>query len=246
MTMHLNHTLQALRSSLPRYGAELARAAARRPALAPYADADGLLAALSKESPLSDDERAEIVRAVVAEKQASKHPLWVALLVLAFAPAMRSLRGGLVRRHPAEEVDQALIAALLESAERVEVEGARRIMMSVQRGMMRYALRSLDVEEPGEIVPLDDSVGDVPWHLDAQPFVECAAREVLEASKRVPGATRALAEHPEVFGRRKSVARGATTPEEQAEIRAEYAQLKRNQRAVARLRKSLGIRGDGE
>jgi hypothetical protein len=44
--MTMNQTLQSLRSSLPRYAGELARSAARRPALAPYATPDALLAAL--------------------------------------------------------------------------------------------------------------------------------------------------------------------------------------------------------
>ena len=241
MTMHMNHTLHSLRSSLPRYAADFARVSARRPALASYPDAEAVLAALAITSELDADQRAEIVRAFVAEKQASKHPLWVAMLLLAFAPAMFGLRSGLVRRHPEDEVDQVLVASLLEAADAVQPETAKCILLSIRQGMTRGALRKLRVDDPGALVPLcDDTVGDVPWWADAQPFVACAAREVLEASKRVRGAPEALGQLS-VFGRKKKVPRSETTAEERGGMRSLQ---QRNNRAVSRLRKSLGIRKD--
>jgi hypothetical protein len=238
--MTMKKLLQDLRFTLPRYRSELNRAKAEHPALASYADAEAVLAALAQHSALSDIERDAIVRALVLEKQSSTDPLWGAMLILVFQPALLILRGR-VHGRAAEDVDQAVVESLLEAAASVRGDVGP-LVLTLHRATVRKFFQRLRARTPrGEEVCFDDQTPEVPWHLDQPAFVECAAREVLFACERVPGATAA------------ALARaGLTSTLEQSEIppvplgAGETRRMRdrvrhRHARAIARVRKTLRV-----
>jgi hypothetical protein len=191
--MHMNHTFRSLRSTLPRYTTEFTRAAARHAALAPFVDAAAALGALDRASDLASEERDAIVRAFVAERQSGGHPLWPAMLLLAFEPVLRKL-GKRVDARDDEDVEQLLVAALLEATDKVRTD-APAILLQVRWETSYRLFQSLRKgQRPGVEVSLEQlvEVAEVPWHRDQPAFVRCAAREVLRACEKIPGATEVL------------------------------------------------------
>jgi hypothetical protein len=236
----MKNLLQSLRFTLPRYRSEFSRAKAERPALASYADAEAVLAALAQHSALSDTERDAIVRALVLEKQSSTHPLWGAILILTFQPALFLLRGR-VHGRAAEDVDQALVESLLEATASVRGDVGP-LVLTLHRATVRKFFQRLRARTPrGEEVCLDDNAAEVPWYLDQPAFVECAAREVLFACERVPGAADAVLARA---GLTSTLEQGeiAPVPLDPGETRRMRDRVRhRHARAIARVRKTLRV-----
>jgi hypothetical protein len=236
----MKNTFHILRSTLPRYRSELARAAAEQPALAPYPEAGAVLAALGRGSALSHAERDGIVRALVSEKQASAHPLWPAMLILAFEPALRRLCLRVDAATRGEDVEQELVGSLLEAAATVRVS-ATPLVMTLHRATARKFFRRLHARTPrGVEVALDEQTPEVPWHCEQPAFVQCAAREVLRACERLPGATAAALARAGVG---PGAERGEMQPEASpAEAKRARDRLRhRGDRVLARVRKALGV-----
>jgi hypothetical protein len=204
-----------------------------------------VLRALAVESPLSPGERNAIVRALVLEKRAGTHPLWPALLLLAFAPAMRRLRLRLAGSG-LHDVDELILASLLGAATTVRTDG-HAVVLGLHRAMARAVFKHAKAQDTAateETLPPTQQAR-IPWHEDQEPFVHCAAREVVRISASIPGATTALF----VRARFVDVSVGVegeepTSPEERQALRNRlYA---RNSRALVRLRAALKTEGTDE
>jgi hypothetical protein len=235
---------QQLRHTLPRHRSEFARAKDDHPAFESFGGPGDVLTALGRASALSHGERNEIVRSLVLETQWSSHPLWAALLILAFEPALWGLRRRVGGAVAGEDVDQELVESLLEAASTMNV-GLAPVVLTLQRSTARKFFQRLRARWPkGVDVPLDDETPEVPWHREQPAFVQCAAREVLRVCERVPGATAAALN-------RAGIAPSAETPDSSrpaAPSAAEARRLRdrlrhRDARVLARVRKALGVEG---
>lgn len=81
-------TITAVRTTLAAYPTEYAGGRAAQAALAPYACARDLLAALALSSPLAYEDRDAITLALIAEHQRVAHPLWQSILLVAYEPML--------------------------------------------------------------------------------------------------------------------------------------------------------------
>jgi hypothetical protein len=231
--------------SLPNYRAEFARGAANHTALAFARSASDVLRALAVESPLSPGERNAIVRALVLEKRVRTHPLWPALLLLAFEPAMRRLRLRL-SASGVDDLDEVIQASLLGAAATVRTDG-NAVVLRLHRAMARAVFKHAtgqDAAATEETLPPTQQAS-IPWHEDQEPFVHYAAREVVRISASIPGATTALF----VRARFVDVSVGVegeapSSPEERQALR--HRLHVRNSRALVRLRAALETEGIDE
>jgi hypothetical protein len=115
-----------------------------------------------------------------------------ALLLLAFEPAMRRLRRRL-SKCALDDVDALIMASLIGAAETVRTDG-HAVIMRLHRAMVRAVLKHAVAKYPGttdEELP-ETQQASIPWHEDQEPFVRCAAQEVLRISASIPGATAAV------------------------------------------------------
>jgi hypothetical protein len=195
----MNNTIRALQAVLPRYTCEYLRAAATQPALAPYASGEVALTALQLTSTLSHAQRDGIVRALVLERRASKHPLWPTLLILAFGPALRRLgrRAGGWR---VEDLGQVLVQSLLEAVDGTSLRSVA-FVLCVRRATARKLFQKLRARRQPRTEPVEgERTPAVPWHREPSAFVTCAAREVLRACARVPGGVEAALSRAGVTG----------------------------------------------
>ena len=241
MTMHMNHTFHNLRTTLPRFAPTFVAAASRQPALAPFADPPAALAALEPASSLDDRQRDAVIRALVAENQASKHPLWPAMLLLAFEPAVRRLARHLGNAND-EEIDQLVVASFWEAIGGVRAD-TRAIVLAIRREAARKVYQSLRRARPAAAqVSLEDlvDVAEVPWHRDQTAFVQCAAREVLRACEKVPGAAEVLLARAGIVDERPTAEplREDLPASERSRMLCRLRH--RRQRTVARVRRALG------
>jgi len=94
--------------------------------LAHHEDVASVLAVLSDESQQRYWEREAITRALVVEHQRRPHPLWSAVLVVAYYPMLLRLRVRTVSDAMSpEELDQQVVACFLEVLERIPMEPKR-------------------------------------------------------------------------------------------------------------------------
>jgi hypothetical protein len=99
-------------STLPRFASVYEAARATHEALAPYATAADVGAALSPASPLAIERRNDLVVALVTEHQARPHPLWQTMLLRVFEPMLTRVRMRLARRAD-PDLDQRVLVAFL-------------------------------------------------------------------------------------------------------------------------------------
>lgn len=107
-----------LKKSVSKFAPVYEAARGEHAALAPYATLAELLAALKLSSKITYAERDAITLALIAEQQTKAHPLWPSLLLAAFEPMLRRLRGR-VRVAKDEEIEQRIVLAFLEATQRV-------------------------------------------------------------------------------------------------------------------------------
>jgi hypothetical protein len=118
--MDLRGMINGLVKEAGTYTTLFAQAKERRPALAPFATPGALAKAMQLGSKLSDEERIAVTIAVVAEQHRAPHPLWQALLVCAYEPMLRRLRGR-TKGGDAEELEQQILIAFLEAVRALPV-----------------------------------------------------------------------------------------------------------------------------
>jgi hypothetical protein len=203
--MSLSAVLASVPAAVRRHEATFQRARASEPAFAPYATAAALLESACLESALPIPERQAVVAAIVRQHQATRHPLWQAVLLRAFRPMLLTLHER--DRGTKEERDQRVLLAFLQTIATVSPTGP--VFVKVPWATAR-ALFGAVRDEAGAVeeVFLDEGTPEcVPSpHTDPQPFVACLAREVAERLARRQGGEDIV-----------RVLIGAETPAEQAE-----------------------------
>jgi hypothetical protein len=112
--MAISNTVQSMRKSLSRRGAELAKMQARRAELARFANLEALLEAVDPDSALSNAERGRVLAALVAEHQTHGGELAQSVLVVALERSLTATRARL-RHMRDEELDQVVLHAFLEA-----------------------------------------------------------------------------------------------------------------------------------
>jgi hypothetical protein len=231
--------------SSPHYCAEFARGVGRHPALAFCRCAQDVLGALAAQSQLSHGERNDIVRALVLEKRAGPHPLWPALLLLAFEPAMWRLRRRL-SKSGLDDLDALIMASLVGAAETVRTDG-HAVVLRIHRAMVRAVLKHAMAKHPDatdEELP-EAPQASIPWYEDQEPFVHCAAREVLRVSASIPGATAAVFARAGFVGV-SVVAEGEPSLSAKERRAVRHRSYAKNRRALVRLRMALAKGDTGE
>jgi hypothetical protein len=241
--MNLPLILSSLATTIrnPKYTAEYVRVRAFERVLEPYEAPTALADALAK-APQLTDERQLVVRALLRAHQGSpvKHPLWQALLLRAFEPMLKRLRGGL--RADSDDCDQQVLLAFLEAIARINPD-ASAIFLTVRRATARRVFGELRAErEHEDLVQFDEESVECspPPHLDPQPFVHCLAHEVADMLVELPGGMEAvraavandtIAEQVEELGESKKVTRACLQ--------------RRSHRALKRVRGKLSDEGSG-
>ena len=175
--MNLTVAMEGLRNSISRYTKAYAEGRARHAVLQPYPTARAALEALADESPLTPDERGELVLALVTEQQQVGHPVWQAMLVASFERMLRKLRR---RMGPDEDedLDQDVLVHFLEAVK--TLPPAERIaypLLTLRRSTARgaYAAARGARQEP------EASSFDEETH-PCDPFTAATPEGVLEAS----------------------------------------------------------------
>jgi hypothetical protein len=112
--MSISILIRRVKQDAERHGATFERARVANEALAAYGSLPDLIQALDYASRLTTGEREALLFAVLAEAQKAPHPLWQGLLVHAFAPMLRRLRGSLAG-DDADELDQLVLSGFLEA-----------------------------------------------------------------------------------------------------------------------------------
>ena len=132
-----------LKKSVSKFNAQYAEGHARQSVLTPYPSASELLAALKMSSPLSLEARDAITLALIAEQQRQAHPLWQTLLLAAFEPMLRRLRGRLGRCKDGE-LDQRVVMAFLEAAQEISlIHPPERAAMHLRRATENAVFRGM-------------------------------------------------------------------------------------------------------
>ena len=132
----ISTAVAALSPSLatPRALAEYARAQATHPALAPCSTPSAVLSALAESSALPLEQKDAIVLALITEHQRSRHHLWQALLLTAYAPMLYGVAKRTFRVSR-EDAAQGALLAFLEAIAKVRVTPAPAILSRA----LRYA-----------------------------------------------------------------------------------------------------------
>jgi hypothetical protein len=167
-----------------RHDPEYQRARTGVPALAPHVSTRHLCEALSSKSRRSLEQFQPVVLAILREHQRFKHPLWQALLLIAFRPMLMSLRGRMTGGEGSER-NELLLIAFLEAIARVPVKDDRAaVFIAVRRATARAAFAAVRAEQVEEVetCSFDEDSPECapPVHGDAQPFVSCLAHEMVD------------------------------------------------------------------
>ncbi|MBV9949614.1 MAG: hypothetical protein JOZ69_22425, partial [Myxococcales bacterium] len=153
------------------------RARRSAPALAPYPSTTALLAVLALDSPLSLEERQELVRALVALYRSTGDRLWPSLLVYTFRPMLLSLRAR--DRGPRDDRDSRVVLAFLQALARTPLAG-QPVFLAVYRATARAVFQAVRAERAhAETLPLEEAENaSVQPDGEPAPFVAALAREV--------------------------------------------------------------------
>ena len=137
-------------------------------ALAPYATADALLAAVRLSSPIGYGERVAITVALVQAQQRKPHPLWQGILICAYAPMLWRLRGRLGR--PSDDgLDQEVVVAFLEAIAAIDLPSeAGRIPMYLRQRTTRIVATGLRRKRRDAALELFDEETYVPPEPEPQ------------------------------------------------------------------------------
>ena len=230
--------------------AEYTAARAAYPALVEHATPAAALAALAEASPHSLKERDAIVLAMIAEHKRTRHPLWQALLLTAYAPMLHRV----ARRTLAAAKDdarQGALVAFLSTLDRVRVDPAPKLLsLHLRQATERVAFgASTSLGEP-ETVPFsaarrerdprdhdatierDDQLRRIVAELVDLFGDEAKAREILDVllvarNGRAPLLRHLEEKHPRLTG---------------ARLETEYGRVQRMRaRALARLQQVFGV-----
>lgn len=148
--MALSNVFDSLQAQLPRFESHYAKTHARSTTLRSFATTTSLVEALDQKSPVTQATRYAIVGEVVAEHRAHPHPVWPALLVLAFAPMLQRLRTRVGGRPADADRDQRVIIAFLEAIKSVGVENAGAFATVALRRTTERAVFGQKTEESNE------------------------------------------------------------------------------------------------
>ena len=173
----LSKTIEAIVSNVSRHAPVYAAARPNHPALASYETIADVLAALGQSSRLSVDERDLILIAVVTEHQRTRHALWQAILINAFAPMLLFLRKRQGRPDDID-LDQAVLLAFLEAARSIRTEShVARCLRIVTEAKVFESERKARRHVGAEV--FDDEV-QYPSVFGASTHTKVAAKEVLD------------------------------------------------------------------
>ena len=173
----LSKTLESIVSTVSRHAAVYAAARPNHPALASYETIADVLAALGKSSPLSADERDPILIAVATLHQSTRHALWQAILLGAFAPMLLSLRKR-QGRHDDVDLDQSVLLAFLEASRSIRTESHVARCLRIVTEAKVFETERKERRHAGAEV-FDDEV-QYPSVFGPSSHTKVAAKEVLD------------------------------------------------------------------
>jgi hypothetical protein len=173
----LSKTIDSIASNVSRHAAVYAAARPNHPALASYETIADVLAALGQSSRLSVDERDPILIAVATEHQRTRHALWQAILLKAFAPMLVFLRK---RQGRADDIDldQAVLLSFLEAARTIRTESHVARCLRIVTEAKVFEGERKERRHAGADV-FDDEV-QYPRVFGASTHAKVAAQEVLD------------------------------------------------------------------
>jgi hypothetical protein len=181
----LTNAIEAIARNVSNHAAVYAAARPNHPALTPYATIADLLAVLVDRSCLTADERDPILIAVVVEHQRTRHVLWQALLLKAFAPMLLHLRKRQGRAEDAD-LDQAVLLSFLEAARSIRTEShVARCLRIVTEAKVYEDERKARRHAGGEVL---DEEADYPSVFGPSTHTMVAAKEVLDMIEAIGGA----------------------------------------------------------
>ena len=148
-----------------------------QPAFAPHRTTAALLAALSLDSSLPLGDRQELVRALVTLHRSTRHPVWSALLLLAFRPMLLSLRAR--DCGPKDDRDARILAAFLQAIACTPLAG-QPVFIALHRATARAVCQAVRAQRVHAETVAFDTAADpsVLPHGEPGPFVACLAREM--------------------------------------------------------------------
>jgi hypothetical protein len=146
----------------PHHRATFDRARERVPAFAAHSSIVSVLAVLSDTSDERYAERDALTLALVCEQQREPSTLWTSALLIAYAPMLLRLRGGLVGNEvAADDLDMLVVEAFLEAVGRLhEPHRPGRTAIRLRRDVRRAVFRALN-DERGRLdsaEPFDDEL----------------------------------------------------------------------------------------
>jgi len=104
----------SLRVEVRRHGRAFQEAKGNEAELARFENVGAVAAALARTSGITGGARSALIATLVRAQREQPHPLWQSLLLLAFEPLLRSIRGRL-GGGDADDLDQEVIVAFLEA-----------------------------------------------------------------------------------------------------------------------------------
>jgi hypothetical protein len=177
--------LKALYAARADVGPLFAAARDRHAALVPFGDALALFDALR--IPKDDDERDAIVAALVAELDATQHPLWQALVCAEIDALARDARAMLESPRATDE-DIEVLRSATEAAQTLPLDGVNLIGPEAVRIVIGHAIGvcfdALDADATEmEMPPIDDEVQWLGGHEPA-PVGQTVALRIHHAAPR--------------------------------------------------------------
>jgi hypothetical protein len=173
----LSKTIESISSNLSRHATVYAAVRPTHPALASYETIADVLAALGQSSRLSADERDPILIAVATEHQRTRHALWQAILIKAFAPMLLFLRKRQGRPDDID-LDQTVLLSFLEAARSIRTESHVARCLRIVTEAKVFEIERKERRHAGAEV-FDDEV-QYPSVFGASAHTKVAAKEVLD------------------------------------------------------------------
>ena len=120
----------------------------RQPLLADYPDVSSVFTALADQQEETYPARDALTRALLAEYQESRKPLWASILLVAYYPMLSHLRRRVIKNPiPPSEIDQVLMMAFLTIlAEFPLATHSDRVPMRLRQGTRRWVFKHLRKE----------------------------------------------------------------------------------------------------
>jgi hypothetical protein len=161
--------LNQVQHEVRRHPLAYAEARERHAALAPYATVEAILARVNPSVHGEAGEKSALLCALVTEAQRTRHPLWTALLLTAFAPMLRTIRRRTIpcSGETPDDVEQRVVGGFLQAVQTVKPAHARLgLRWATQRAAWAVADGPDERKELLEESPSAEHAEDEPLAVD--------------------------------------------------------------------------------